>query len=138
VRKITVFIAGVGAALGAGLIAWRRDPRIGSAFVNRTVNPWRDIRVARIVDDGGEGGTGLPVIDRERLPSKDLAGRPAARTWLRTWSRCCARLSNVIASLVVMCPRVTKSLAAYGCQSRWPFTAAKFALDLSSIERTLL
>jgi hypothetical protein len=40
VRKITVFIAAVGAALGAGLIASRRDPRIGSAFVNRAVNPW--------------------------------------------------------------------------------------------------
>jgi hypothetical protein len=40
VRKIIMFIAALGPALGAGLVAWRRDPRIGSAWVNRAVNPW--------------------------------------------------------------------------------------------------
>lgn len=39
-RKIIVIIAALGAALGAGLVAWRRDPRIGSTFVNRAINPW--------------------------------------------------------------------------------------------------
>jgi hypothetical protein len=28
------------AAIGAVLVAWRRDPRIGSALVNTAVNPW--------------------------------------------------------------------------------------------------
>jgi deazaflavin-dependent oxidoreductase (nitroreductase family) len=40
VHKIIMLTAGLGAALGAGLVTWRRDPRIGSAWVNRTVNPW--------------------------------------------------------------------------------------------------
>jgi hypothetical protein len=40
VRKLTVLIAALGAALAAGLVAWRRDPRIGSGVVNRVVNPW--------------------------------------------------------------------------------------------------
>jgi hypothetical protein len=40
VRKFIVLIAALGAALGAGFVAWRRDPRIGSGFVNSVVNPW--------------------------------------------------------------------------------------------------
>jgi hypothetical protein len=39
-RKLVVSVAALGTALAAGLVAWRRDPRIGSAFVNRVVNPW--------------------------------------------------------------------------------------------------
>ncbi len=39
-RKIILLIAASGTALGAGLVAWRRDPRIGSAWVNRALNPW--------------------------------------------------------------------------------------------------
>jgi hypothetical protein len=40
VRKIVLLIATLGTALGAGLVAWRRDPRIGSGLVNSVVNPW--------------------------------------------------------------------------------------------------
>ena len=39
-RKIILLIAASGTALGAGLVAWRRDPRVGSAWVNRALNPW--------------------------------------------------------------------------------------------------
>lgn len=39
-RKIVLLIAALGAALGAGLVVWRRDPRIGSGLVNTVVNPW--------------------------------------------------------------------------------------------------
>ena len=40
VRKIVLLSAALGTALGAGLVAWRRDPRIGSGLVNSVVNPW--------------------------------------------------------------------------------------------------
>ena len=39
-RKIVVLIVALVAALGAGLVAWCRDPRIGTGFVNALVNPW--------------------------------------------------------------------------------------------------
>ena len=48
-RKIILFTAAVGTALAAGLVAWRRDPRIGSAYVNRAVNP-------RLLERGLAGG----------------------------------------------------------------------------------
>lgn len=39
--RTLIVISGLGAAaLGAAFVAWRRDPRIGSAFVNSVVNPW--------------------------------------------------------------------------------------------------
>jgi deazaflavin-dependent oxidoreductase (nitroreductase family) len=39
--RTLIAIAGILAtAIGAGVIAWRRDPRIGSALVNTAVNPW--------------------------------------------------------------------------------------------------
>jgi hypothetical protein len=40
VRTFIAITTLIVAALGAMVIAWRRDPRIGSAFVNTVVNPW--------------------------------------------------------------------------------------------------
>jgi deazaflavin-dependent oxidoreductase (nitroreductase family) len=40
VRKSIAIIAVATEALGAAVFLWRRDPRIGSAFVNSVVNPW--------------------------------------------------------------------------------------------------
>ena len=39
-RKTIAIIAVATEALGAAVFLWRRDPRIGSAFVNSAVNPW--------------------------------------------------------------------------------------------------
>ena len=39
-RKTIAIIAVAAEALGAAVFLWRRDPRIGSAFVNSVVNPW--------------------------------------------------------------------------------------------------
>jgi hypothetical protein len=48
-RKTIVLTAAITAALGAAVIAWKRDPRMGSAFVNTVVNPW-------LLDRGMAGG----------------------------------------------------------------------------------
>lgn len=40
VRILIVVIGLVTAALSAAFLAWKRDPRTGSAFVNSVVNPW--------------------------------------------------------------------------------------------------
>ena len=37
-RRIVVFIA-AGAVVGGAVVAWRRNPRIGTTFVNSVVNP---------------------------------------------------------------------------------------------------
>ena len=39
-RTTIAVIAASTAAAGTAITAWRRDPRIGSAFANRVVNPW--------------------------------------------------------------------------------------------------
>ena len=39
-HTLFAIIAALLAALGAALVSWRCDPRIGSAFVNSVVNPW--------------------------------------------------------------------------------------------------
>ena len=40
-RTLIIAVTAISAAaIGVMAIAWRRDPRIGSAFVNRVVNPW--------------------------------------------------------------------------------------------------
>lgn len=39
-RMFIAVIVVTSTAIGAMVIAWRRDPRIGSAFVNTVVNPW--------------------------------------------------------------------------------------------------
>ena len=39
-RSLITFFVTTVAALAAAAIVWRRDPRIGSAFVNTVVNPW--------------------------------------------------------------------------------------------------
>jgi hypothetical protein len=40
VRSLIVIVLTLAAASGALLVRWRRDPRMGSAFVNSVVNPW--------------------------------------------------------------------------------------------------
>jgi deazaflavin-dependent oxidoreductase (nitroreductase family) len=40
VRTLIAIIAVITSAIGAMVIAWNRDPRTGSAFVNSVVNPW--------------------------------------------------------------------------------------------------
>jgi hypothetical protein len=41
VRTLIIAVTAISAAaIGVMAIAWRRDPRIGSAYVNRVVNPW--------------------------------------------------------------------------------------------------
>jgi deazaflavin-dependent oxidoreductase (nitroreductase family) len=40
VRKTIAIIAIATEAIGVAVFIWRRDPRIGSAFVNSAVNPW--------------------------------------------------------------------------------------------------
>ena len=39
-RRLVAITALIATAIGGMVIAWRRDPRIGSAFVNRVLNPW--------------------------------------------------------------------------------------------------
>jgi len=39
-RTIAVITASIVLLVSAFVVVWRRDPRIGSAFVNRAVNPW--------------------------------------------------------------------------------------------------
>jgi deazaflavin-dependent oxidoreductase (nitroreductase family) len=39
-RSLVAVVVIIMAALAAAVVAWRRDPRIGSAFVNSAVNPW--------------------------------------------------------------------------------------------------
>jgi deazaflavin-dependent oxidoreductase (nitroreductase family) len=39
-RTLITAIALVSAAAGVLVIAWRRDPRMGSALMNSTINPW--------------------------------------------------------------------------------------------------
>lgn len=40
VRTLIAIVTVIAATIGALVIVWRRDPRIGSAFVNSIVNPW--------------------------------------------------------------------------------------------------
>ena len=39
-RTLIAITALITTTIGVMVIAWRRDPRIGSAFVNTVVNPW--------------------------------------------------------------------------------------------------
>lgn len=54
-RKLFVLVALLSAAAGTAFVAWRRDPRIGSGFVNRVVDP---ILVERGVSGAGRSEIG--------------------------------------------------------------------------------
>ena len=65
-RLTLAIIAGSTAAVGAAVTAWHRDPRIGSAFVNTTVDPW-------LLRHGLAGGT-----HSESAPWNTSDGCPAS------------------------------------------------------------
>jgi deazaflavin-dependent oxidoreductase (nitroreductase family) len=54
-RKLFILAVALSAAAGAALVAWRRDPRIGSEFVNRVVDP---ILIERGVSGAGRSEIG--------------------------------------------------------------------------------
>jgi deazaflavin-dependent oxidoreductase (nitroreductase family) len=56
VSRVIVVLMGVAASLGAFLVWWRRHPRVGTATVNRVVNPWL---VRQGVTDMTHGEIGL-------------------------------------------------------------------------------
>lgn len=55
-RRLLLIVAALGAAVAAGIVAWRRNPRLGSDYMNRVVDPWL---VRRGVVDKSHGEIGL-------------------------------------------------------------------------------
>ena len=54
-RRFVILVAALAAAVGAVSVAWRRDPRLGSGFVNRVVDP---ILIERGVSGAGRSELG--------------------------------------------------------------------------------
>jgi deazaflavin-dependent oxidoreductase (nitroreductase family) len=62
-RSILAIIVTTMAALAAATLVWRRDPRIGSAFVNTAVNPW-------LLERGLAGGAHAEIGPLEHIGRK--------------------------------------------------------------------
>jgi deazaflavin-dependent oxidoreductase (nitroreductase family) len=54
-RRLLLVVAALGAAAVAGAAWWRRNPRFGSEYVNRVVDPWL-VRRGIVDRSGGEIG----------------------------------------------------------------------------------
>jgi len=62
-RTIAISTGSIVLAVSAFVVAWRRDPRIGSAFMNRAVNPW-------ILERGLAGGRHSEIGPLEHIGRK--------------------------------------------------------------------
>ena len=62
-RSLVAIAVAMMAALAAAIIVWRRDPRIGTAFVNAAVNPW-------LLERGLAGGTHAEIGPLEHIGRK--------------------------------------------------------------------